>query len=324
MNDKIKTMEMNHFCTLFDSLYLTRGLALYRSLINTSDPFILYVYCFDDECYESLFYLKLPNILPIRLCDFETEELLRVKPSRTQGEYCWTGTPHVLRDALNRFHLEEVTYLDADIYFFNSPSILLSEFRQSGASVLLTEHRWSPRQNGTELYGVYCVQFMTFRSDANGMKVLNWWADRCIEWCFNRVEDGKFGDQKYLDNWSTQFESIYVVQNIGGGVAPWNIQQYRVTEGPKVDGIPVIFYHFHRFKIYESGRFSLCDGPYRLGEGAVKFIYLEYVAELKECLSILESTRPNAKRGTVAEPGGVKAFLQKIKRKVKGMNYVVQ
>jgi hypothetical protein len=59
-----------------------------------------------------------------------------------------------------------------------------------------------------------------------GMAVLNWWRDRCIEWCYARSEEGKFGDQKYLDDWTTRFDSVHVLEHLGGGIAPWNVQQY--------------------------------------------------------------------------------------------------
>ena len=70
------------------------------------------------------------------------------------------------------------------------------------------------------------MQFMLFKNTEGGLKVLNWWRDCCLEWCYNRHEDGKFGDQKYLDDWTTRFKNIHVLRNLGGGLAPWNVQQY--------------------------------------------------------------------------------------------------
>jgi hypothetical protein len=46
---------MLNFCTLFDSNYLSRGLALFESLKKTETNFHLYVVAFDNECYD---YLK--------------------------------------------------------------------------------------------------------------------------------------------------------------------------------------------------------------------------------------------------------------------------
>ena len=45
---------MMNFCTLFDSYYLDKGLALYSSLEKVSEDFTLYVFCFDEDSYEIL------------------------------------------------------------------------------------------------------------------------------------------------------------------------------------------------------------------------------------------------------------------------------
>jgi hypothetical protein len=239
---------MRNFCTLFDSNYLARALVMFRSLEATGDNFTLYVVCFDDLAFDILNKLKLENLVAIPMSDFENEDLLKVKLDRTAGEYCWTCTPHVIRYILDKFKLSQVTYLDADLCFYDKPSLLLNEFEKTQSSVLITEHRYTPAYDYSSVSGIYCVQFITFNADDRGLRVLQWWQDRCLEWCYNRAEDGKFGDQKYLDDWTERFEGVHVLKHLGGGVAPWNIQQYKLSNsGNKlfVNGFPLVFYHFH-------------------------------------------------------------------------------
>ena len=76
----------------------------------------------------------------------------------------------------------------------------------------------------------YNVEWVTFRRDPDGLEALNWWHDRCIEWCYQRAEDGKMGDQKYLDDWLVRFERVHVVRHPGAGLAPWNVKAHRLGE----------------------------------------------------------------------------------------------
>ena len=111
----------NEFCTLFDVNYLPRGLVLYRSLERHCDDFRLRVFCMDEETKDLLDRLRLPRLTAIGLDELEAHdsELLSVKPTRTQVEYCWTATPAVCAYALETEpQLEAITYLDADLMFF--------------------------------------------------------------------------------------------------------------------------------------------------------------------------------------------------------------
>ena len=146
-------------------------------------------------------------------------------------------------------------------------------------SVLITKHNYTPEYDLSETSGIYCVQFITFKHDTNGMKVLNWWRNACNDWCYARIEDGKFGDQKYLDDWTNRFEGIHELKHLGGGVAPWNIQQYRLEE----EKFQLIFYHFHGFKFIEGEKVSLIDG-YKLRTIDIKMLYKPYILHLEKIM----------------------------------------
>lgn len=318
---------MNYYCTLFDSNYLTRGLAMYQSLVAISDGFQLYVFAFDELAYQILTSMALPYMHVISLEEFEDDRLKKVKQTRLYGEYCWTCSSFSILYAMTQFGLEEITYLDADLYFFQSPDVLLEEFHQSGGDVMITEHRYTPEYDYSALSGIYCVQFMTFRNNENSRKILQWWCERCAEWCYARHEDGKFGDQKYLDDWTIRFEGVHVLKHLGGGVAPWNIQQYVISERPSVDNIPVVFYHFHGLRWLSEHTFDLSS--YRLSDEAVQYIYLPYLDALYGALeSVRRIDGKFAKGFALPLRGGLKAILQQkvsdFCRKLRGEYRVIQ
>ena len=51
-----------------------------------------------------------------------------------------------------------------------------------------------------------------------------------MEWCFNRFEEGKFGDQKYLDKWPELFDDkVHILSNKELLLAPWNATRFPYT-----------------------------------------------------------------------------------------------
>ena len=274
------------FCTLFNKNYLSRGLALYHSLAEVCEDFKLYVFAFDNDTYEVLKKLNLPALIPVSLTELEDEELLMVKPTRSFAEYCWTSTSSTILWVLKNKNETSCTYLDADLFFYRSPHILLDEMPAS-ASVLITSHNYTRQYDQSALSGKYCVQFMYFRNDENGLIALNWWRDRCIEWCYARQEDGKFGDQKYLDDWLTRFSGVHELQHLGC-LAPWNVQQYELTHPDqktltvkKTKAIfDVVFFHFHGVKYFANGKFILAPRSYLLSNNFRKYFYAPYLQKL--------------------------------------------
>ena len=189
--------SMEHFVTLFDSRFLLLGLTLHASLQKFSPNSHLWIICIDELVEQQINKLKLDHVSTIPLRTIETVELQAVKSTRTVGEYCWTLTPFAPKSVFDLApDAERVTYLDSDLFFFSSPEIIFNEFESSGKHVLITEHAYSPKFDRTAQSGRFCVQFMTFRRTPEGLGVMKWWQDRCLEWCYDRYEDGKFGDQK--------------------------------------------------------------------------------------------------------------------------------
>jgi len=308
---------MLNFCTLFDSNYLSRGVALYHSLKETCEDFKLYIFAFDDRSHKILRELNLHNTIIISLNEFEDDELLKIKPSRTAAEYCWTCTPSIILFCIEKYNLEICTYIDADMQFYSNPKVLIEEM--GNKSVLITEHRYSPDYLQFAISGKYCVQFVTFM---NGMKVLNWWRNACLEWCYARYEDNKFGDQKYLDDWVTKFDGVHELQHLGGGMAPWNIQQYvpflkngKLYGKEKKTGklFEVIFYHFHYLRFFKND--IVLFSHYRLSYAVRKLIYKPYLVRLetmkKQIQSIDNSFDPHgAKEFTSKLPWSIKDYIK--------------
>lgn len=276
-----------HFCTYFDRNYLTRGLALYESLVrHCQRPFILWILCFDDETYAILSHLNLAGIRLISRQEFEVgdEELLSVKLERSQVEYYWTCTPslplYVLEHAPK---VEVITYLDADLYFFSDPQPIYDEF--GDGSILIIEHRYAPEHaHQAASSGIYNVGVMAFRRDENGLACLQWWRERCLEWCYVRVEDGKFGDQRYLDDWPQRFPGVVVLQHSGAGLAPWNLTNHDIgfgRQGIQVDDEPLVFFHFHGFKFVSANLVEPVSSGYALSAGQAVALFLPYAHALR-------------------------------------------
>jgi hypothetical protein len=276
-----------HFCTYFDRHYLARGLALYRSLARHCEEFQLYVLCLDEVTQTTLLKLSLPNIVAISLKELESADppLLLTKQSRSTIEYYFTCTAPFLLHVHSRFpEIDVINYVDADLFFFANPDPIFREL--VGHSILIIEHRLVHHLSYLETAGKYNVGFLSFRLDTNGLACLRWWRERCLEWCYDRVEGDRFADQRYLDDWPTRFDGVRVLQHDGAGLAPWNVGRYQLARlaGTLFVGTkPLIFYHFHQLRILSAFLFDphLDNFGINLGGPLARYVYLPYARELQ-------------------------------------------
>lgn len=276
-----------NYCTLFDSFYASRGINLIKSIMHSHSQADIIVLAMDELVADKLIASGIRDVRIVTL-----EKLQEVYPvlsslskQRTRAEFCWTLTSYIIHWCLYYLQLPECTYIDSDIFFYSSPELIHKSI--GGNSVLITEHRYTPQYDQSSSSGKYCVQFMYFKNNEKGFEVLNWWKDRCTEWCFARVEPGRFGDQKYLDDWTSRFDSVIVSDEPGLGLAPWNVQQFEVINSDEIIRIrdkitkkiyPLFFYHFHGLKRSQYKNWYISD--YQIDEDVKNLLYLPYITGL--------------------------------------------
>lgn len=280
---------MKYYITLYDRGYLSRGIALYQSLIKEcKEEFKLFILAMDVQV--ETFWAENPekSIEIITLNDLIDyyPVLLRLRQERTYAEFCWTLSAFSIQYALRKYDLPSCTYLDSDTYFYDDPGKL---FREIGnESVLITEHNYAPENDKTWQSGKFCVQFMHFSNNSEGNEVLEWWRQQCEACCTMDPARGLCGDQKYLDDWESRFEGkVFNCRSVGCGVAPWNLQKYNVVvEGSKyyvVDKVskvkrPIIFFHFHALLKISQNIWRMSG--YKTGEDFASLIYRDYILRL--------------------------------------------
>lgn len=273
---------MMNFCTLFDSYYLHKGIALYLSLERVTSDFHLYVMAFDKNSFDKLRSFGFTRMTVELLDDFETPELKAVKPTRNKAEYCWTAGPSVIYHFLKKYGLEKITYLDSDLFFLASPEIIEKEAGES--SVVITEQNIS--EEAAKRYGRYCVQYMTFKNDEDGLGALTWWRDSCIDWCFQIMEPTRYADQKYIDEFPKKWNNVYVLKNLGVGIAPWNMHRYKYSESTlsfKDEEWPLVFFHMHGVIIRIKNKILVAHSHhYALNNDVKKLFYEPYAALMVE------------------------------------------
>ena len=292
-------MTTRHYCTLFDKNYLFKGVAMLRSIAHHSPGARIHVLCMDDTAAQMLRLLDIPGVMTLPLADVESDEVLAAKKTRSIAEYCWTLSSALLWHVMQKHaDIELLTYLDADLMFFSSVEPIFDEM--GGASILAIEHRYTPRLVKLLPYGRFNVQWVSFRRDADGLACLSTWRAQCLEWCFALIEEGRHGDQKYLDAWPGRYASFHSLRHVGAGLAPWNYPNYRIeadSDGFRVDGLPLIFYHFHQFQIMSSGGFQHFSTEYAQDMAPPQALYARYWAAIEASIAAVRQIDPQFAAG---------------------------
>lgn len=270
---------------------------MYDSLIMSCENVTLYAIAFDRATYDVLRELDLSKMVVIPYREFEDDTLREAKSNRSLREFLWTCSGYSIRYLINRFNLPDLTYIDSDLYFYESPEPVIQRFLKSDCDVAIISHRYSNNPENdyaSRTCGKYCVEFNSFKNTPNGLAILEWWVNKCIDKCPEIPADELFGDQKYLDQFEL-FKGVYVYMDFGLGIAPWNIDDYskqsELIENKQTHEIgKPVFYHFHSLDISQDGTANIrvYIRPGRHDSSLVDSIYKPYIRKIVEKRQLLK------------------------------------
>jgi len=240
------------FCTKLDHFYLDRGLALYSSLRKYHPDAELHLLALSEQAADFLESKSLPRLRVIRLQTLIASEpqLANVRSTRTDAEFAFTLTPFLICETLKACSNDELAiYVDADMLFFGPVTEALEAHQ--AADVIMSRHNFSDHMKEQQRYGIYNTGFTAFRKTSDGGKCAKWWAAQCLAWCHDRLENGKFADQKYIEQFPNIVPKAVGLDHPGVNCAPWNAsgRRFEHKSGTTlVDKFPLILYHFAKVK----------------------------------------------------------------------------
>jgi hypothetical protein len=176
----------------------------------------------------------------------------------TVVEMCTAVKAMGFLEIARRFDAQKIFFFDPDIVILGGLEGLIE--RLDHYSILLTPHQTVPEQVmdavidneiGSLKYGVFNLGFLGVRTSEEGLRFLNWWAERLRYFCHDDIAGGLFTDQRWIDLAPAFFQNIEILREPIYNTATWNLTSRRAAgsleHGITINDQPLSFYHFSGF-----------------------------------------------------------------------------
>lgn len=170
-------------------------------------------------------------------------------------EMCTAVKSIAFQKIMNQYNCTKVIYFDPDIVIFNPINDLINKL--DNHSILLTPHQLEPEKFMGAIihneqvflkYGVFNLGFLGVKNSPQGNSFLQWWSDRCFNFCYDDISNGLFTDQRLIDLAPSFFSELHILRSPIYNVANWNLTHRiisgNIDEGILVNNKPLCFYHF--------------------------------------------------------------------------------
>jgi len=160
--------------------------------------------------------------------------------------------PFFFRWLFDHFDIQKLVFFDPDILVTKRLDDLSREL--DSCAIALVPHMTTPVDDGKTpseqmilQAGIYNLGFLGMRRSKAVDDMLAWWQDRLAKYCYIRVEEGLFVDQKWMDMVPGYFPNVSILREPGYDVAYWNLHERtleKVNGEWTANGKPLFFYHF--------------------------------------------------------------------------------
>ncbi|HRU42648.1 MAG TPA: hypothetical protein P5021_11735, partial [Candidatus Diapherotrites archaeon] len=282
---------IHYYCSIASSEYKYKVLALYNSMVKHDKGFTFFIICMGDEALASFAALKLENtvLIPVSAIESAYPELAEAGKTRNPKEYAWTVKPSAFLYIFNNYnHIDHILWLDGDTMFLSDPGPIYLEWGRH--SILLTEERYTGKHAYlSRIYGIYNTGLLGFKRDANSFECLKWFQSKVNEWCYDRIENGLWSDQMYVNDWPKRFKGVTVIKNPGINMTPFILWRLTVEEKRHADARRLVLFHYYGFRYAGTDDYELCTyKDWGFPEAVVRSIYMPYMSACEAALRQLE------------------------------------
>lgn len=156
--------------------------------------------------------------------------------------------------------LTHLMYFDPDTYIFGNLSNIEKEL-VNNKEIILTPHILSPIPIDEKMpneqiflnYGTYNLGFIGVKNPKNNIPFFKWWSERTYNSGYDKVSEGLFVDQLWMNLTPIFFGNCIISKNPGLNMGPWNLHERYLSKNEASNLVinkneELIFYHFSNYK----------------------------------------------------------------------------
>jgi hypothetical protein len=312
---------MIYIASMFNKPFLVRTLAMRNSALRLM-PGVKFLFMYtDQESGDMIKSLNYPDTHAIAVEDLKDDELMEAGKDKTKSEFAWMAKVAFMKYLFDQPWVKEgdvVAWVDSDILFYSSLKPTIDKML-GGYSIALMPH-YFPKEKEylNNKIGKYNAGMFIFKVDENSRLAFSDWRKQCIEWCYMRYEEGRLGDQMYLNPWTTKYKGVYEVPTKGVDIGPWRVKTHKIertgNEQFTIDGDPLVCFHFHGYKFYAENN-KVKPFPITVGHRA---IYSIYTREIENAWREVQKIDGNWNYEFSPKPNALRLLKQRLHKLVLG------